>query len=68
VRVANLFLYFLMHVRKFHIFLFWRFNIFSKIVRISTNLCQVRVSASRNQDLRVIFPPFSDFRGHICWF
>jgi hypothetical protein len=67
-RVANLYFNFFMHLRKFHHFLFLLFINFVKICKNPSKLCQVRKSRPLIEGLRVIFPPFSDFRGHICWF
>ena len=67
-RVANLYFYFFMHLRKFRQFLFLQLLNFPKICKNPSNLCQVRKSRPLIEGLRVIFPPFSGFRGHICWF
>jgi hypothetical protein len=67
-RVANLYFYFFMHLRKFHYFLFLQIVNFQKICKNPSILCQVRKSRPLIEGLRVIFPPFSDFRGHICCF
>ena len=67
-RVANLYFYFFMHLRKFHQFLFLLFINFVKICKNPSKLCQVRKSRPLIEGLGVIFLPFSDFRGHICRF
>jgi hypothetical protein len=67
-RVANLYFYFFVHLGKFHNFFYLSVIIFLKICKNPSKLCQVRKSRPRIEGLRVIFPPFSGFRGHICWF
>jgi hypothetical protein len=68
VRVANLFLYFFMHLRKFRRFLLCQIKVHCKIDENPANVCQVTNSRPLIEGLRVTFPPFSDFRGRICWF
>jgi hypothetical protein len=67
-RVANLYFYFFMHLRKFRHFLFLLITNLLKICKNPSNLCQVRNSRPLIEGLGVIFPPFSDFPGHICRF
>ena len=68
MRVANLFLYFFMHLRKIWQFLICEINSHSEIEENPTIRCQVRKSPPLIEGLRVTFPPFSDFQGHIYWF
>ena len=68
MRVANLFLYFFVHLRKIRQFLIGEINSRYEIDENPTNLCQVRKSPPLIEGLRVIFPPFSDFQGRTGWF
>ena len=57
-----------MHLRKFRCFLFSLLEKKLKIAENPANVCQVTNSRPLIEGLRVIFLPFSDFRGRICWF
>ena len=57
-----------MHLRKFHQFLFRTSFEIAKIAENPAIRCQVMNSRPLIEGLSVIFPPFSDFRGQICWF
>jgi len=57
-----------MHLREFDEFLFRIKLISIKIDENPANVCQVTNSPPRIEGLRVIFPPFFDFQGHIYWF
>ena len=68
VRVANLYFNLFMPLRKFHQFLNLQLNNFAEITKNPAKICQVRNSRPLIEGLGVVFPPFSGFRGHICWF
>jgi len=57
-----------MHLRKFQQFLFRTSFEIVKIAENLANRCQVMNSRPLIEGLSVIFPPFSDFQGHIYWF
>ena len=68
VRVAKLYFNLFMHLRKFHHFLNLQLINVTEISKNPVKICQVRNSRPLIEGLGVTFPPFSCFRGQICWF